>query len=102
MLKDDELSLVRFAQGADLGDWLCSPGFTGFRLRLSWRRELYTSDAQLSAAYRDLMGPTSVMTNHSGDVPSVSEICARVNERVESVMVERPDTPRDPRRPLRD
>jgi len=29
------------------------------------------------------------MTNHSADVPSVSEICARVHERVESVIVER-------------
>jgi hypothetical protein len=36
------------------------------------------------------MHPTSVvMTKYSADVPSVSEICARVHERVESVMVER-------------
>jgi hypothetical protein len=33
--------------------------------------------------------PTSVVTNHSADLPSVSEICARVHERVESVRVER-------------
>ena len=29
------------------------------------------------------------MTNHTADIPSVSEICARVHERVESVIVER-------------
>jgi hypothetical protein len=44
---------------------------------------------QLPAVYRALMHPTSLATNHSGDVPSVSEICARVRERVESVVVER-------------
>jgi hypothetical protein len=33
--------------------------------------------------------PTSGVTHPSGDVPSVSEICARVHERVESVTVER-------------
>lgn len=36
------------------------------------------------------MTPTSVVTtHHSADVPSVSEICARVHERVENVLVER-------------
>jgi len=35
------------------------------------------------------MSPTSVMTSHSGDSPSVSEICARVNERVEKALGER-------------
>ena len=36
------------------------------------------------------MRPKSLaMTNHSADIPSVSEICARVHERVESVMVAR-------------
>jgi hypothetical protein len=29
------------------------------------------------------------MTNHSGDSPSVSGICARVNQRVERAIVER-------------
>jgi hypothetical protein len=35
------------------------------------------------------MRPTSVVTNHSADVPSVSEICARVHDRVASVILER-------------
>ena len=35
------------------------------------------------------MSPTSVMKSHIGDSPSVSEICARVNERVEKVIAER-------------
>jgi hypothetical protein len=35
------------------------------------------------------MSPTSVVTSHIGDSSSVSEICARVNERVEKVIAER-------------
>jgi hypothetical protein len=35
------------------------------------------------------MSPNSVMTSHSVDSPSVSEICARVNERVEDAIAER-------------
>jgi hypothetical protein len=35
------------------------------------------------------MFPTSVMPSHSGDSPSVSEICARVNDRVEKAIGER-------------
>jgi hypothetical protein len=55
----------------------------------NWHSELYSSDAHLPTAYRALMDPQSVMTSRSGDSPSVSEICARVNQRVESAMVER-------------
>jgi len=35
------------------------------------------------------MSPTSVVTSHIGGSSSVSEICARVNERVEKVIAER-------------
>jgi len=35
------------------------------------------------------MSPISVMTIHRADSPSVSEICARVHERVEKDIVER-------------
>jgi len=35
------------------------------------------------------MNPQSVMTSHSVDSPSVSGICARVHQRVESVEIER-------------
>jgi hypothetical protein len=35
------------------------------------------------------MSPISVMTSHSVDSPSVSEMCARVHERVEKDIVER-------------
>jgi hypothetical protein len=35
------------------------------------------------------MSPISVMTSHSADSPSVSEICARVHKRVEKDIVER-------------
>jgi hypothetical protein len=35
------------------------------------------------------MSPTSVVTGHNGDSPSVSDICARARERVKSVMGER-------------
>ena len=35
------------------------------------------------------MSPTSVVTSHIGDSSSVSEICARVNERVEKAIGER-------------
>jgi len=51
--------------------------------------ELYSSDAHLSTAYRVLMHPQTVMTSHTGDSPSVSEFCTRVNQRVESATVER-------------
>jgi len=59
MLKDDELSLISFAQ------------------TLNSRQRIVP------------LMPTSVVTNHGADLPSVSEICARVHERVESVRVER-------------
>jgi len=35
------------------------------------------------------MSPTPVVTSHIGDSSSVSEICARVNERVEKAIEER-------------
>ena len=35
------------------------------------------------------MPPTSVVTSHSGDSPSVSEFCVRVHERVEKAIGER-------------
>jgi hypothetical protein len=35
------------------------------------------------------MHPESVMTTHTSDSPSVSGICARVNQRVESLIAER-------------
>jgi hypothetical protein len=35
------------------------------------------------------MPPISVVTSYSSDSPSVSEICARVNERVEKLIGER-------------
>ena len=35
------------------------------------------------------MSPTSVVTRHIGGSSSASEICARVNERVEKVIAER-------------
>jgi hypothetical protein len=35
------------------------------------------------------MSPTSILSSYSGQSPSVSEICARVNERVENAIVER-------------
>jgi hypothetical protein len=35
------------------------------------------------------MSPTSVVTSHNGGSPSVSQICARVHERVEKVRGER-------------
>jgi hypothetical protein len=35
------------------------------------------------------MSSTSVVTSHIGDSSSVSEICARVNERVEKAIAER-------------
>ena len=37
------------------------------------------------------MKPESVMTSRSVDSPSISEICAGVNQRVESAKVERPE-----------
>ena len=40
-------------------------------------------------AYRTLMHPESVMTTHTNDSPSVSEICARVNQRVQRAVAER-------------
>jgi hypothetical protein len=51
--------------------------------------ELYSSDAQLLTPYRAFMHPESVMTNHTGDSPSFSGICERVNQRVERAIVER-------------
>lgn len=56
---------------------------------LNWRHELCSSDAQPPAAYRSLMPPTSAISSHSGDSPSVSGICARVIERAEKAKVER-------------
>jgi hypothetical protein len=35
------------------------------------------------------MHPESVMSSRNADSPSVSEICARVNQRVETAIVER-------------
>jgi hypothetical protein len=51
--------------------------------------ELYSSDAQLSTTYRVLMDLESVTTSRGVDAPSVSGICARVNQRVETVKVQR-------------
>jgi hypothetical protein len=60
-----------------------------FSAAFNWHSELYSSDAQLPIAYRAIMNPQSVMTDRTGDSPSVSEICARVNQRVEIAIVER-------------
>ena len=51
--------------------------------------ELYRSDAQLRQAYRAVMHPKSVMTGDTGCSSPVSGFCARVNQRVESAVVER-------------
>jgi hypothetical protein len=56
---------------------------------LSWRYELYSSDAEHPKVYRALMHPESVTSSRSGNSPSVSGICARVNQRVENAIVER-------------
>jgi hypothetical protein len=55
------------------------------KVPFSWRSELYSSDAELPTAYVALMNQKSVMT----DSPSVSEICARINQRVENAIEER-------------
>ena len=51
--------------------------------------ELYSSDVHFRTAYRTLMHPESVMTTHTSDSPSVSGICARVNQRVQRAKAER-------------
>jgi hypothetical protein len=47
---------------------------------------LYSLDAQLPADYRSFVSSASVITSHRGDCPSVSEICARVNDRVDAIV----------------
>jgi hypothetical protein len=52
------------------------------------RYELYSSDAEHAKVYRALMHPESVTSSRSGNSPSVSGICARVNQRVENAIAE--------------
>jgi hypothetical protein len=68
---------------------LVSPLSQCFRVRLGGHSELYSSDTQLPTAYRALMNPESFMTGRSIVSLSVSEICARVNQRAENAVVER-------------
>src|SRR6266581_7809855 len=60
-------------------------GFFGY----STHYELYSSDVQFRTAYRAFMHQESVMNTNTSDSPSVSGICARVNQRVERAVAER-------------
>jgi hypothetical protein len=61
----------------------------GFRIFLRLHCELYSSDTHLPTAYGAFMPPKFVMSSSNGKPPSVSGICARVSQRVESAIAER-------------